>query len=33
MSARKARHELKAGMQQFENMIETMVERHMGKYT
>ena len=31
MSARRARQELKAGMQEFENMIETMVEKHLSK--
>ena len=31
MSARKARQELRSGMQQFESMIETMMERHMGE--
>ena len=32
MSARKARKELRAGMNQFENMIESMVEKHMGEF-
>lgn len=32
MSARKTRQELRAGMQQFENMIENMVEKHMGEF-
>ena len=31
MSARRARQELKAGMQEFENMIETMVEKHLSE--
>ena len=32
MSARKARQEFRAGMQQFENLIENMVEKHMGEF-